>query len=106
MRFAVLIVAWVMLASCGEDAATRMCLGDNADLKELIAKSDNTANRKAILVYQVCRLSCESAGNQEACQAFKDVTAHLCKAEGPATCKKLCGDPDGKRNETACALVQ
>ena len=60
---------------------------------------------EAPLVYQECRFACESSTDAESCAAFEEVTLFLCKTEGDARCRELCGSPDEKQNQTACAFV-
>lgn len=108
MRLALFIASAVsLLVSCGgQDAATRMCLSENAQLEKLVAANDKASRRVAVVAYQACAHSCESTRDESACAAYRTVTTHLCK-EGPETCKALCEDEvTGRKNETACALLK
>jgi hypothetical protein len=97
------LTAAALALGCGKDANTKMCLDDAKKLDDLIAKKDNEARKLAGDVYQTCGISCDVTKDADACAAFKKVTTILCQKEGQETCKKLC--EEGKKNETACALV-
>ena len=108
MRLALFIASAVsLLVSCGgQDAATRMCLSENAQLEKLVAANDKSSRLVAVFAYQACALSCESSRDENECASYRTVTTHLCK-EGPETCKALCEDEvTGRKNETACALLK
>lgn len=107
MRIALLVATFlVTLGACGQDAATRMCRSDSAELRELIAAGDNGAIRLASLVYEQCRFACDAKGDEVSCQAYQEVTTYICQTEGERRCRKLCGKSDDQRNATACALVE
>jgi hypothetical protein len=99
-------LAALLLVACGKDANTQMCLDDHAKMKELMAKEDNAAREVASGAYQSCGISCDVVEDKDACAAFADITKVLCDKEGPEACKTLCEGSNGKKNETACALVK
>lgn len=97
----------LLVSACGgKDANTKMCLDDNAKLKDLVAKKDNAAKEQSGLVYQACGISCDVTKDADACAAFKEVTALICDKGGQEACKALCEGEGGKKNEAACALVK
>jgi hypothetical protein len=104
-RFVALAVLGLGLG-CGKDANTKMCLEENAKLKGLMEKKDNSAREVAGMVYQSCGISCDITKDEEACTAFRDVTKTLCEKDGQDACKVLCEGSNGQKNETACALVK
>jgi len=108
MRATMVIFALFFAASAcgGKDANTQLCLDDHTKLKGLVAAKDDAARELAGLVYQTCGLSCDIMKDADACGAFKEVTALLCDKEGKDTCKTLCEGSNGKKNESACALVK
>ena len=106
--------AWWMIAAglalalsgCGKDANTKMCLDDYAKMKDLMSKEDNSARDVAGGAYQACGISCDVTKDEDACAAFEDVTKILCEKDGDEACKQLCEGSNGKKNETACKLVE
>jgi len=105
MRLALLISCFASLLACGQDPATRMCLSENEHLTQLLAGSDRSTRREAVVVYQACAHACQTVGGEEVCKAYRDVTTHLCKEE-QVLCKDLCEGTSGHKNETACALLE
>lgn len=109
MRYVIVTVLMSLapFTACGgKDANTQICLEEYAQFKDLNAKKDEAAREKAGLVYQSCGISCDIVQDADACAAFKDVTTVICDKEGQEACKTLCEGTNGKKNETACALVK
>ena len=97
----------LLVSACGgKDANTKLCLDDNAKLKDLVAKKDEGAKELSGLVYQTCGISCDITKDADACAAFKDVTALICEKAGKEACKTLCDGEGGKKNEIACGLAK
>ena len=76
------VMLWVV--GCGDDQATKFCLG-----------ADGTS--------QDCAIGCKTAKNKKACDKWAEKTRELCPKVGKEKCQEIC-EKDG--NPTACELAK
>ncbi|HNS98233.1 MAG TPA: hypothetical protein PLJ27_04965 [Polyangiaceae bacterium] len=72
------------IVGCGDDQATKFCLG-----------AEGTS--------QDCAIGCKTAKNKKACDKWAKKTRELCPKVGKEKCQELC---EKDENPTACELAK